>query len=105
MSIAALTATLTLTAFALPASAAAWSASHPRRAEVNTRLANQTRRIHQERKEGDLTAAQARDLHQEDKGILANERYDASNDNGHITKAEDRSLNQEENAVSKQIGK
>jgi hypothetical protein len=87
----------------LPASAS-WSTSHPRRDEVNDRLANQTRRIHQERKEGDLTAAQAHDLHQEDKGILAQERFDASSNGGHITKAEQRSLNRQENSVSQQIG-
>jgi len=89
---------------AATASAATWAASHPRRADVNGRLANQNRRIHTEVKEGDLTKAQARDLHAEDKGIRADERYDASKDDGHITKAEDHSLNQEENGVSKQIG-
>ena len=92
---------LSLLALAAPASAA----THPRRAEVNARLANQDRRIHQERKEGDITAAQAQDLHQEDRGIRADERFDASQNNGHITKAEQHSLNQQENSVSQQIGK
>src|ERR1700744_720174 len=101
------TAALSLGVAALSASSASalgWRASHPRRAEVNARLANQDRRIHQERKEGDITAAQAKDLHQEDHGIRADERFDASNDNGHITKAEQHSLNQQENSVSQQIG-
>src|SRR5580693_2843481 len=89
---------------ATTASATTWAGSHPRRAEVNGRLANQNKRIHTEVKEGDLTKAQAQDLHAEDKGIRADERYDASKDGGHITKAEDQSLNQEENGVSKQIG-
>jgi len=87
------------------ASATTWSASHPRRAEVNARLAKQNKRIDTERKDGDITKAQAQDLHAEDRGVRADERFDASNDDGHITKAEDHTLNQDENAVSQQIGK
>ena len=92
-------------AFGTTSASADWRANHPRRAEVNSRLANQNRRIHEERKEGDITAAQAKDLHAEDRGIRAQERFDASQNGGHITKAEDRSLNQQENAVSGQIGR
>ena len=84
---------------------AGWRTTHPRRAEVNARLANQDRRIHQERKEGEITAAQAHDLHVEDRGIRAQERYDASLHNGHITRAEQAQLNHEENQVSRQIGR
>jgi hypothetical protein len=57
-----------------------WARTHPRREEVNQRLANQNRRITQE-------------------------RVMASHNGGHITRAEQRALNQQENAVSKQIGK
>jgi hypothetical protein len=96
---------LSLLVLAAPSSAATWRATHPRRTEVNARLANQDRRIHQERKEGDITTAQAQDLHQEDRGIRADERFDASQNNGHITKAEQHNLNQQENAVSQQIGR
>ena len=86
------------------ASAMGWRAGHPRRAEVNARLNHQDRRINVERREGEITTAQAHDLHAEDRGIRAQERFDASNNGGHITRAEDRSLNQQENAVSHQIG-
>ena len=96
---------LSLTAlFASSASAMGWRASHPRRAEVNARLNHQDHRINVERREGEITTAQAHDLHAEDRGIRAQERFDASNDGGHITRAEDRSLNQQENAASHQIG-
>ena len=84
---------------------ASWRTAHPRRAEVNARLANQDRRIHQERKEGEITEAQAHDLHAEDRGIRAQERYDASLHNGHITRAEQAQLNHQENQVSRQIGR
>ena len=82
-----------------------WQKDHPRRTEVNSRLANQDKRIHQERKEGEITKAQAQKLHSEDHAIRSEERTMASTNNGHITKTEQRALNQQENQVSKQIGK
>lgn len=101
-------ALLTLSVIALTASTASaqgWRATHPRRAEVNARLNHQDHRINVERRNGEITAAQAHDLHAEDRGIRAQERFDASSNGGHITRAEDRSLNQQENAVSRQIGR
>ncbi|HVN46082.1 MAG TPA: hypothetical protein VMT66_12715 [Steroidobacteraceae bacterium] len=82
-----------------------WQKNHPRRTEVNARLANQNKRIHTERKEGEITKAQAQQLHAEDHAIRQEERTMASTNNGHITKAEQRALNQQENQVSRQIGK
>jgi len=98
--------TIALTGAAFVSSADAnWRTSHPRRAEVNARLNNQARRIHQERKEGEITGAQAADLHAEDRGIRAQERFDASHNGGDITKAEQGQLNHEENGVSGLIGR
>ena len=82
-----------------------WQKDHPRRTEVNKRLANQNQRIKQERKEGEITKAQAQKLHSEDRAIRQEERTMASTNHGHITKAEQKSLNQQENQVSQQIGK
>jgi hypothetical protein len=82
-----------------------WQKTHPRREQVNNRLANQNKRIHQEVKEGELTKAQAAKLHREDRAIRKEERTMASTNHGHITKAEQKALNQQENQVSKQIGK
>ena len=82
-----------------------WAKQHPRRDQVNDRLANQNKRIHQELKEGDLTKSQARALHKDDRQIRQEERAMASQDSGHITKQEQKTLNQQENAVSQQIGK
>jgi len=86
------------------ASAAQWRKDHPRRAEVNGRLANQNRRIHQEVKEGEMSKGEAGKLHKEDHQIRQEERDMASQNNSHITKQEQRTLNQQENHVSKQIG-
>jgi len=82
-----------------------WGKNHPRRAEVNGRLENQNKRIHQEVKEGEITKQQASNLHKEDRKIRREERLMASQNGGHITKQEQRTLNQQENAVSKEIGK
>ena len=100
----ALTVTAALSGQAF-AEAGQWARHHPRRAEVNHRLANQDKRIHQEVKEGDLTKSQANALHKKDRQIRQEERDMASQNGGHITKQEQKTLNQQENAVSKQIGK
>lgn len=44
----------------------AWDAAHPRRAQVNSRLANQNRRIDNGVADHQLTNGQARQLHRED---------------------------------------
>lgn len=82
-----------------------WNEKHPRRAEVNGRLDNQNRRINQEVKEGDMSRAQAAKLHREDRQIRQEERDMAAQNGGHVTKQEQQTLNQQENAVSKQIGR
>jgi hypothetical protein len=84
------------------ATASPWSNHHPRRAEVNHRLANQDHRINRDLRDGRITAHQARYLHREDRMIRNNERSDSRFDNSHITRGEDRALNQNENAVSRQ---
>jgi hypothetical protein len=70
----------------------------------NHRLNNQNRRIHQEVKEGELSKQQAAGLHAQDRNVRQEERAMARNDNGHITKADKRALNQQENGISKEIG-
>jgi len=82
-----------------------WEKNHPRRDQVNDRLENQNRRINKEVKEGEITKRQAAKLHSEDRAIRREERTMARLNNGHITKAEQKALNQQENTVSRQIGK
>lgn len=82
-----------------------WQKNHPRREQVNHRLAHQDARIHKEVKEGEISKGQAAALHREDRSIRREERSMASLDHGHITRADQRALNQQENVVSKQIGK
>jgi uncharacterized protein (UPF0303 family) len=82
-----------------------WQKNHPRREQVNNRLKRQNYRIHQEVKEGDLTRQQAYQLHKQDYQIREEERLMASQNGGHITKLEQRTLNQQENHVSQEIGR
>jgi hypothetical protein len=82
-----------------------WERNHPRRDQVNDRLANQNRRINHELKEGEITKQQANQLHRDDRAIRREERTMARFNNGHITKSEQKALNQQENAVSGQIGR
>ncbi len=104
--VASFTLGMALCIGAAPAShAQGWDATHPRRAEVNGRLDNQDARIHQERAEGEISGAQAYQLHQEDHAIRTEERAMASGNGGHITLAEQHALNQQEKGVSRQIGR
>jgi len=98
-------AVLSLGTIASASADTVWQRHHPRREEVNNRLKNLNHRINVERREGELTATQARYLHSEDRVIRGQERFDAHFNNGHITRAEQRALNQDENGVSRQIGR
>ena len=93
---------MTFSAFA---DEAKFEKAHPRRAEVNQRLENQDKRIHEEVKEGKMSKDEAAKLHKEDRQIRKEERAMAAEHGGHITKKEQEKLNHQENDVSKQIGK
>ena len=80
-----------------------WAENHPRRAEVNQRLANQNARINAGVRDGSLTPHEAHKLRREDRTIRAEERAMAAEHNGHITKGEQRMLNRQENRTSRQI--
>ena len=82
-----------------------WDHNHPWRDQVNDRLGTQNHRIHREVREGEMTRQQARRLHREDRTIRHEERTMARFHRGHLTRADQRALNQQENAVSRQIGR
>ncbi|MGC1458620.1 MAG: hypothetical protein WA825_10110 [Steroidobacteraceae bacterium] len=80
-----------------------WQKNHPRRTQVNHRLNNQNRRIHNDVKAGTMTKSQAATAHTEDHQVRQEERDMASQNGGHITKPEQRVLNKQENGISSQI--
>jgi hypothetical protein len=105
LTVAALATTFLVTSTGGAFAAAGWNSTHPRRAEVNHRLANQNGTINRDRADGELSGSQARQLHHEDHQIRQEERDMASQDGGHITRADQRVLNQQENGVNRQIGR
>ncbi len=76
---------------------------HPRRDEVNMRVARQRYRIAEGVDRGKLSPAQARQLEANDNAIKRQEHADVRANGGFLTRGEDRQLNQEENANSKMI--
>jgi hypothetical protein len=97
------TGLVTVSAQAASAAGDAWRDAHPRRAEVNGRLAHQQARIRHEVREGELSPERAAQLSREDHAIRLQERRMAARQDGHITAAQQARLNREENAVSRQI--
>ncbi len=81
-----------------------WQRNHPWREQVNGRLAVQDWRINRAVRIGELSRSQAAALHRDDRAIRREERVMASLNHGHLTAAEHRALNQQENAVSRRIG-
>jgi len=77
---------------------------HPRRAEVNERLAHQNDRIDRARMDGSISGAKARRLHAADRRVRMHERRYAFFHHGHISRAEQHRLNRQENRISHRIG-
>jgi uncharacterized protein HemX len=86
-------------------STVSYAQNHPRREQVNDRIENQNHRITKEVKEGEINHSQAQQLRQNDKAIRLEERNMAAQNGGHITKNEQRALNQQLNQNSGAIGK
>jgi len=77
---------------------------HPKVNQVNSRIDNQEKRITQERKEGDLTKAQAKQDRKNLSTINQEKKDMRKMDNGHLTNKDQKALNQQLNQNSKKIG-
>lgn len=95
---------LAIAGSAVTATAASAAPLHPRRAEVNERLHNQTVRINQERRDGVVGVRKAWRLHAADYRVRMQERRYAFFHHGHISRAEQHRLNREENRISHRVG-
>lgn len=100
--IAIMGASLTLCGVA-SASAGTWQVHHPRRVEVNHRLAHQNFRIARNLHKGHISLQQAAYLHHEDHMVRMHERRDAALHGGHLTAGEQMRFNHQENRISGQI--
>ena len=80
-----------------------WQENHPGRAKINHRLRHQNHRIEAGEKHGQISEQEEESLHAQQQNIHNQEVQDAAAHNGHLTRGERKQLNQEENAVNRQI--
>lgn len=102
--IAAMGLTMAAGAVSTASAATTWQNHHPRRVEVNHRLANENHRIRVERREGAISGREARHLHKVDYRVRMEERRMAMRHHGHLTRGEQVRLNHQENHLSHRIG-
>lgn len=76
---------------------------HPRVNQVNGREARQQKRIGNGIKNGTLTSQQATHLEKRETAVQNREKADMAAHNGHLTKAEQRGINRQQNRISRSI--
>ena len=76
---------------------------HPRVNQVNKREQNQQRRIGNGVKSGKLNSQQAAHLEKREASVQHREQKDMAKHNGHLTKAEQKGINRQQNRISKSI--
>ena len=82
---------------------AQFAKEHPRRAEVNKRVAHQKKQLNQQLKSGKITQAQYDTEMAKLKDVKQQERTDVKANGGHLTKTQQKGLNQELNATHQDI--
>jgi hypothetical protein len=78
---------------------------HPRVNEVNGREQNQQKRIANGINNGSLSPKETTNLERREASVQKQEANDMAKHNGHLTKTEQRHLNQRQNRISKSIYK
>ncbi len=78
---------------------------HPRVNQVNRREGNQQQRIGNGIKSGKLNSKQATHLEKRETSVQNREKKDMAAHNGHLTKAEQKGINRQQNRISKSIYK
>jgi len=78
---------------------------HPRVNEVNKREANQQTRIGNGVANGKLTSQQTTNLEKRETSVQNREKKDMAEHNGHLTKAEQKGINRQQNRISKSVYK
>jgi uncharacterized lipoprotein YajG len=78
---------------------------HPRVNQVNGREENQQQRIANGVQSGKLSAQQTSNLEKREASVQNREQKDMAAHNGHLTKAEQKGINRQQNRISKSIYK
>ena len=76
---------------------------HPRVNQVNRREGRQQKRIGNGVANGTLTSKQATNLEKRETSVQNREKADMAAHNGHLTKAEQRGINRQQNRISRSI--
>jgi hypothetical protein len=80
-----------------------WETNHPRQDQVFDRAAHERHDIRVERRDGELSGAQAHRLMTKDHRVMREDRLLARANGGHITKGEQHFLNRQENGVRRHV--
>lgn len=88
-----------------PAALLAQAPTTPTNASINQRKVNQQDRIAQGVQSGQLTAGETQHLEKQEAAINKEEHAMRAQDNGHLTTADKKLLNQQQNQESKRIYK
>jgi hypothetical protein len=78
---------------------------HPRVNQVNGREENQQQRIANGVQSGKLNSQQTANLEKRETSVQNREQKDMAKNNGHLTKAEQKGINRQQNRISKSIAK
>jgi hypothetical protein len=78
---------------------------HPRVNQVNGRETRQQNRIANGVKNGSLTPQETSNLEKREANVQKREQKDMAEHNGHLTKAEQKGINRQQNRISKSIYK
>jgi hypothetical protein len=78
---------------------------HPRVNQVNGREENQQQRIANGVQSGKLNSRQTANLEKRETSVQNREQKDMAKNNGHLTKAEQKGINRQQNRISKSIAK
>ena len=78
---------------------------HPRVNQVNRRAGRQQKRIAKGVENGKLTPKQTSHLEKREASVQNREKKDMAAHNGHLTKAEQKGINRQQNRISKSIYK
>lgn len=78
---------------------------HPRVNQVNRREGRQQQRIANGLQSGKLNSRQAANLEKRETSVQNREQRDMAQHNGHLTKAEQKGINRQQNRISKSIYK
>ena len=102
-----LVAALGLAAIAAAGSASAetrWEQHHPRQDQVLDRDAHLRHDVRVERREGDISRAQAHHMLRHDRQIAREDHRMARRNGGYITKAQQHRMNRQENRPANHVG-